>query len=350
MSSTESEQLVVELRKIIHSLDLHSRWLNRSFALTSPQLVFLNQISQNEGITTGDLARNTSLTCATATGIVDRLEQRGLVKRERNGKDRRQVRLSLTEEGRLISERRPPLLQETFVEALKRLDTPVREQMLRSVQQLAGMMTSIIGKAIPEEIQEESNLGTPPLDPPLSTQASPAGFLESCRMLMVEDGTPIPQKENQELLQVLEISSQGELEKHISIENLTSFLHENLKPYEDTPQDIRAGIEYALSSEPSQNGFILLAKKGGRLKGALVMLKTGMRGYVPPNLLLFVAVEVSQRGQGTGATLVQKAQALVEGGIKLHCEYTNPARRLYERLGFTSKYAEMRWTHEPDHH
>jgi predicted GNAT family acetyltransferase len=48
---------------------------------------------------------------------------------------------------------------------------------------------------------------------------------------------------------------------------------------------------------------------------------------------------------------VRRAQALSGGDIKLHVEYDNPrATTLYERLGFTSKYAEMRWTHEPCHH
>ncbi|MDK2978441.1 MAG: hypothetical protein PWP52_1155, partial [Bacteroidales bacterium] len=28
--------------------------------------------------------------------------------------------------------------------------------------------------------------------------------------------------------------------------------------------------------------------------------------------------------------------------VKLHVEYDNPAKRLYERLGMTTKYAEMR--------
>ncbi len=77
--------------------------------------------------------------------------------------------------------------------------------------------------------------------------------------------------------------------------------------------------------------------------GALVMLRTGMKGYVPENILLFVAVDPSARGEGLGSRLVKHAIALCDGNVKLHVEYENPAKRLYERLGFTNKYAEMRY-------
>ncbi len=50
-----------------------------------------------------------------------------------------------------------------------------------------------------------------------------------------------------------------------------------------------------------------------------------------------------RRGQGYGRQMVERIQQECGGGIALHVEYGNPARRLYERLGFTSKYAEMRY-------
>ena len=126
--------------------------------------------------------------------------------------------------------------------------------------------------------------------------------------------------------------------------NLAVFLHENLKPYEDTTDDIERGLDYALSHQPGKGGFVLLAEVDQKPAGALVMLRTGMKGYVPENLLLFVAVDNQKRGQGIGTTLCRKATAECEGDICLHVEYENPAKRLYERLGFTSKYAEMRYS------
>jgi ribosomal-protein-alanine N-acetyltransferase len=124
---------------------------------------------------------------------------------------------------------------------------------------------------------------------------------------------------------------------------LTRFLHEHLKPYQDTLPDIRRGLDDALGNQPSPGGFVLLARLESRLVGALVMLRTGMTGYISPNLLLFVAVDGSLRGRGIGATLVRAALDRCDGDVKLHVEYDNPAKRLYERLGFSTKYAEMRY-------
>ncbi len=126
-------------------------------------------------------------------------------------------------------------------------------------------------------------------------------------------------------------------------EQLAAFLHEHLKPYEDTLEDIKRGIDSALRPGGGNAGFVLLAEEKGVLTGALVMLTTGMEGFIPPNVLLFVAVDSALRGAGIGTALVRRAQERCAGPIKLHVEYENPARRLYERLGFGSKYAEMRW-------
>ncbi len=68
-----------------------------------------------------------------------------------------------------------------------------------------------------------------------------------------------------------------------------------------------------------------------------------MKGYVPENILLFVAVDPAHRNRGTGGWLIREALARCAGAVKLHVEYDNPAKRLYERLGFRSKYAEMRY-------
>lgn len=124
---------------------------------------------------------------------------------------------------------------------------------------------------------------------------------------------------------------------------LAAFLHESLKPYEDTVADIRQGLADAFTVRDGRAGFVLIAEFERRPVGALVIVRTGMKGYVPENLLLFVAVHPLARGGGIGRRLVERALALCEGGVKLHVEYENPAKRLYERMGFTTKYAEMRY-------
>lgn len=124
---------------------------------------------------------------------------------------------------------------------------------------------------------------------------------------------------------------------------VADFFHETMKPYNDTLRDVQSALSYALEEGHGAGGFLMLAHQGEKLQGALLMLRTGMHGYVPENILLFVTIDPSARGQGIGGRLIKKSIAECEGKVKLHVEYDNPAKRLYERLGFTSKYAEMRY-------
>ncbi len=121
------------------------------------------------------------------------------------------------------------------------------------------------------------------------------------------------------------------------------FFHETMKPYHDTLEDVQSALSYALEEGRGAGGFLMLTHRDEKLLGALLMLRTGMAGYVPENILLFVTVDPSTRGQGIGGHLITRSIAECDGDVKLHVEYDNPAKRLYQRLGFTAKYAEMRY-------
>lgn len=131
-----------------------------------------------------------------------------------------------------------------------------------------------------------------------------------------------------------------------TVNALVAFLHEHLDRYGDKPEDIRRCLDYALSQHEGKGGAILIAHKQEEdaIVGAVVFNATGMSGYIPENILVYIAVHGEHRGQGLGKALMTRALTAVEGGIALHVEPDNPARFLYQKLGFTSKYLEMRLT------
>ncbi|HNQ69158.1 MAG TPA: GNAT family N-acetyltransferase [Bacteroidales bacterium] len=128
-----------------------------------------------------------------------------------------------------------------------------------------------------------------------------------------------------------------------SINETVKFLHQHLEQFGDNPKDITKCIDYALQKDGGKGGFVMQAYYNGQLAGVLIMNKTGMSGFIPENILVYIAVDSKHRGKGFGAEMIKEAIKHTKGNIKLHVEYENPAKRLYERLGFTSKYAEMRF-------
>lgn len=126
--------------------------------------------------------------------------------------------------------------------------------------------------------------------------------------------------------------------------DIADFLVFHLEKFGDPKEDILKCLDYALDQGPSAGGFVILALENEKILGALVMNKTGMSGYIPENILVYIAVDAAQRGKGIGGQIMEKAVKMANGGIALHVEADNPARKLYERLGFTNKYLEMRLT------
>ena len=125
---------------------------------------------------------------------------------------------------------------------------------------------------------------------------------------------------------------------------IINFLFESLEQYGDPKEDIEKCLDYAFGKNNKPGGMVLSAidLDTQKIVGAVIINKTGMDGYIPENILVYIATDKNMRGKGVGKQLMQTAINLSEGDMALHCEPNNPAKFLYEKLGFTSKYLEMR--------
>ncbi|MGA9851485.1 MAG: MarR family transcriptional regulator [Gammaproteobacteria bacterium] len=137
-----AEDILLALRRIIRSMDISSRQLNSEHGLTTPQLICLQHLQDQGPLTTGMLARLVSLSPATVTGILDRLELRGLVTRERRPEDKRRVLVTVTPVGAAAAEAAPSHLAKRFTQALERLPEDERGEVLRVIQYLADLADS----------------------------------------------------------------------------------------------------------------------------------------------------------------------------------------------------------------
>ena len=132
--------IFMDLRRIMRAMDVYSRQLSDSHGLTGPQMLCLREISTQGSLTTGTLALAVALSPATLTGILDRLEMRGLVSRERRPEDKRRVVVSLTPMGRQMSQELPSPIQERFGSKLLALPAEEQAAIRRALGTVARMM------------------------------------------------------------------------------------------------------------------------------------------------------------------------------------------------------------------
>jgi len=134
------------------------------------------------------------------------------------------------------------------------------------------------------------------------------------------------------------INSISGRDAHFNDQKIVNFLHTHLDEFGDNKEDIQKCLNYV----HSKGGFVLLEIQNDEIVGAVVINETGMDGYIPENILVYIAVHQNQRGKGLGKEIMANAIKLCKGNIALHVEPNNPAKFLYEKLGFTNKYLEMR--------
>lgn len=134
------EEVLRSLRRIFHAVDRHSRRLARIHGLTEPQAICLNAVNRAGELNPGQLARTVSLSPPTVTGILDRLERRALIRRERTARDKRQVVVRLTDEGRSLLANSPPPLQERFTRRLTEMPVSRQRKIAASLNDVVRMM------------------------------------------------------------------------------------------------------------------------------------------------------------------------------------------------------------------
>lgn len=133
-------QIVQGLRRIVKALHTYSQEVYRNYGLTAPQLWALKTLQRTGPLATGDLAVALAVHQSSVSILVDRLEQRSLVRRVRGARDRRVVQIGLTRRGAALSAMAPEPAQGRLLHGL--LAMPAREvrEVRRAVERLVLAM------------------------------------------------------------------------------------------------------------------------------------------------------------------------------------------------------------------
>ncbi|HSM16590.1 MAG TPA: MarR family winged helix-turn-helix transcriptional regulator [Gemmatimonadales bacterium] len=144
-----SQAVLAALRRIMRAIDLYSRQLMQQLGVTAPQLIVLQELARHGRVPAGSLAKRVSLSAATVTGIISRLEKRGLVERREDDTDRRRVLVGVTPEGRQLLVTAPLPIQQSFIREFEALPDWDQSHILSSLQRVVAMMEATEQEAAP---------------------------------------------------------------------------------------------------------------------------------------------------------------------------------------------------------
>jgi DNA-binding MarR family transcriptional regulator len=125
---------------MIKSLQDYSQTVFSHFGITGPQLWALKTINQVGSLSLGELSERMYLHPSTISGVIDRLEKRGYLVRDRNEDDRRIVKVRLTPKGRILVRKAPNPVQGKMIYGLRKLKKEKLDLIYESVQELVGIM------------------------------------------------------------------------------------------------------------------------------------------------------------------------------------------------------------------
>lgn len=138
---THSQDVLRALRRILRATDLHSGKLLRQTGLTATQLQVLHTLGGG-GLTAGELARQLCISQATLSAVLERLEARALLARQRQASDKRRVEVILTADGHAVLASTPNLLHADFLARFSALAEWEQLMILSGLHRVAELMNA----------------------------------------------------------------------------------------------------------------------------------------------------------------------------------------------------------------
>ena len=146
-NETVIKEIVGSIRKLVRAVYLDSQKMSRQFGLTGQQSQVLRLLLNGGSMSSADLSRLMYVTPSNITGIIDRLEKKGLVARMRKEGDRRVALINLTDTGNKLGEDIPDPIEKRLINELIDLDN-------KHVQFISMAMNQILHLIDVKDVEE----------------------------------------------------------------------------------------------------------------------------------------------------------------------------------------------------
>jgi DNA-binding MarR family transcriptional regulator len=134
------KQIIFQVRRLIQAKELYTKELNKKYKVSASQLNCLLALYENGPLPPSQIARHIMVKSSTVTGIIDRLEQKGLVNRTRTSTDRRVITVELTKSGKMLAKNAPPPIQQKVLEGLRSLPHGKMKKIVLGLNMLTAML------------------------------------------------------------------------------------------------------------------------------------------------------------------------------------------------------------------
>ncbi|HHP7241148.1 MAG TPA: MarR family winged helix-turn-helix transcriptional regulator [Cyclobacteriaceae bacterium] len=153
----DSIEIIIDIRKIVRSLNLESKSIQKDFGLNITQLMCLGHLenSPNYRSTHKELMKLLSTNSSTVTGIINRLEKQGFVARLPKAGDKRITYIALTASGLKLLQDTPNILHDRLSQKLEKLNDDEKKQVKKSLEIIISAMQIDKVEALPLLTVEE---------------------------------------------------------------------------------------------------------------------------------------------------------------------------------------------------
>ena len=135
-----TKEIIFSIRRLMQAGELYTKELNKIYNVSAAQLNCLLALHENGSLPPSQIAKHILVNSSTVTGIIDRLEHKGLVERLRNSPDRRVITVRLTKTGKMLAENAPPPIQQKIFDGLNKLSESEIEHIARTLSKLTDML------------------------------------------------------------------------------------------------------------------------------------------------------------------------------------------------------------------